>query len=48
MIIAKPVVPDRFWILKQDDEKIGNIQATANGFTVQILDQVENYTLSLL
>jgi hypothetical protein len=43
MIIAKPVVPDQFWILKQDDEKIGNIQATANGFTVKILDQVENY-----
>jgi hypothetical protein len=43
MIIAKPVVPDRFWILKQNDEKVGNIQATANGYTVKILDQVEIY-----
>jgi hypothetical protein len=43
MIIAKPVVPDRFWILKQNDQKIGNIQATPQGFTVQIRDRVENF-----
>lgn len=40
MIIAKPVVPDQYWILKKDDHKIGNIQASPEGYTVKILDQI--------
>jgi len=40
MIIAKPVVPDQYWILKQDNHKIGNIQASPEGYTVKILDQI--------
>jgi hypothetical protein len=40
MIIAKPVVPDQYWILKKDDHKIGNIQAGPDGYTVKILDQI--------
>ena len=43
MIIAKPVVPDQYWILKKDDHKIGNIQAGPDGYTVKILDQIGNF-----
>ena len=35
-IIAKPIVKDQFWILKQDDRKVGNIEATDDGFAVKI------------
>lgn len=43
MIIAKPVVPNQFWILKQDDRKIGNIESGPNGYSVKINNQVETY-----
>ena len=44
MIIAKPVIDKQFWILKQDDQKIGNIQATPDGsYEVKILDYVNKY-----
>jgi hypothetical protein len=36
MIKAKAVVPEQFWILRQDDQKIGNIEATADGYSVSI------------
>jgi hypothetical protein len=40
MIIAKPVVKDKFWILKQDDNKVGNIEASGDGYTVRIKDKI--------
>jgi hypothetical protein len=40
MIIAKPVVKDKFWILKQDDAKVGNIEASSDGYTVRINNSV--------
>jgi len=40
MIIATPIVPNQYWILKQDNTKIGNIQASPEGYTVKILDQI--------
>lgn len=44
MITAKPVVDKQFWILKQDDQKIGNIQVTPDGsYEVKILDCVNRY-----
>ena len=43
MIIAKPVVQNRFWILKKDDEKIGNIEAVDNEFQVRINDQITRF-----
>lgn len=43
MIVAKPVVPNQFWILKQDDRKVGNIEANSDGFSVKIGDQVKSY-----
>lgn len=44
MIKAKPVVPDRYWILKEDDRKIGNIESDGNGFTVKINNQVTTFS----
>lgn len=49
MIQAKPVVPDQFWILTEQDRKIGNIQADQSGYSVKIDDSVTRYkTLDLL
>ena len=36
MIVEKPVIPNQYWILKQDDRKIGNIEAGPDGFQVRI------------
>ncbi len=44
MIVAKPVIPDQYWILKQDDRKIGNIEAAAGGFVVKINNRTEKFT----
>ena len=43
MIIAKPVIDNQYWILKQDNQKIGNIQASADGYVVKIQNQISNY-----
>jgi hypothetical protein len=43
MIVAKPVIDNQYWILKQDDQKIGNIQASADGYVVKIQNQVSSY-----
>jgi hypothetical protein len=42
-IIAKPVIDKKFWILQKDNEKVGNIEATAGGYQVVINNQVEQY-----
>ena len=39
-IIAKPIVKDQFYILTKDNKKIGNIEATGDGFAVKINNQV--------
>ena len=43
MIIAKPVIANQFWILKQNNNKVGNIEAGPHGYTVTIQDHVINY-----
>ncbi len=43
MIIAKPIVPNQFWILRHNDQKIGNIQAADDGFMVCINNHVEKF-----
>jgi hypothetical protein len=40
MIVAKPVVKDKFWILRQDDAKVGNIEAGSDGYTIRLKDSV--------
>jgi hypothetical protein len=36
MIKAKPVIPDQYWILRDDQGKIGNIEADASGYVVSV------------
>lgn len=44
MIIAKPVIDNQFWILQQNDQKVGNITATADGsYEVKILNNSNVY-----
>ena len=42
-IIAKSIVKDQFWILKQNDRKVGNIESTSDGYSVKIDNQVTNF-----
>ena len=42
-IIAKPVIADRYWILKKDNRKIGQIEADAEGIVVKIQNTVQRY-----
>lgn len=49
MIVAKPVVPDQYWILQENNQKIGNIEANPDGFAVRINNDITNYkTLSMI
>lgn len=43
MIIAKPVIDKKFWILQKDNEKVGNIEATGSGFQVTLNNQVQEF-----
>lgn len=43
MILAKPVVDKQYWILNEDDRKVGNIQAVDDGFQVTIKNKTANY-----
>ena len=43
MIIAKPVIPNQFWILKEGETKIGNIEAGDDGFSVKIGNDTQRY-----
>lgn len=43
MLLAKPVIPNQYWILRDDDRKVGNIEATADGLQVKINNQVETF-----
>lgn len=44
MILAKPVVANQFWILKQDNRKVGQLEVAENGnCTIRINDSVAQY-----
>jgi hypothetical protein len=43
MIIAKPVIPNQFWILKDGERKVGNIEIGPSGFAVKIGDSVQSF-----
>ena len=44
MILAKPVVKGQYWILKQDNQKIGQLEVAENGnCTIKIHDSVVQY-----
>lgn len=42
-LIAKPVIDKQFWILQEDNQKVGNIEACAGGYQVKIHDQVAQF-----
>ena len=43
MIVAKPIVEKQYWILKKDNAKVGQIEATGDEYTVKIQGQVTRY-----
>lgn len=43
MIIAKPVIDNKFWILSQGDKKVGNVEATDSGYEVTLNNKVTEY-----
>jgi hypothetical protein len=43
MIKAKPVVANQYWILKQDERKIGNVMADGNGYTLTINNSTSRF-----
>jgi hypothetical protein len=42
-LIALPVVDKQYWILKDNDRKVGNVEACAGGFQVKINNQIAQY-----
>ena len=43
MIIAKPVRDREFWILQEDDRKVGNVEAINGGYVVMLNNTVQQY-----
>lgn len=44
MVTAKPVVKNKFWILKEDNQKIGTVEKNvSNDFTVRMYDQQADF-----
>jgi hypothetical protein len=50
MIVAKPVIKGQFWILQQDEQKIGNVEAVGGGgYQVRIKDSIAQFkTMKML
>ena len=49
MRVAKPVIENEFWIVQQDNRKIGNVEACADGYQVRINNQIAQYkTISMV
>lgn len=42
-LIAKPVVDKQYWIVKQDNQKVGNIQAVTDGYRITINNKTASY-----
>lgn len=42
-LIAKPVIDRKYWILQENDRKVGNVEACDGGFQVKINNQVQQY-----
>ena len=43
MLVAKVVADKQFWILQEDDRKVGNIEAWDGGYQVRINNQVKQF-----
>jgi hypothetical protein len=42
-IVAKPIVDKQFWILQEDNCKVGNVEACEGGFQVKRNNQITQY-----
>ena len=42
-IVAKPIIDKQFWILQEDNRKIGNVEACQDGYQVRINNQVAQF-----
>jgi hypothetical protein len=42
-LIAKPVIDNEFWILQENNRKVGNVEACAGGYQVKINNQVAQF-----
>jgi hypothetical protein len=42
-LVALPVIDKQYWILKENDRKIGNVEACAGGYQVKIHNQVTQF-----
>jgi hypothetical protein len=42
-LIAKPVIDNQFWILQENDRKIGNVEACAGGYQIKINNQTAQF-----
>ena len=42
-LIAKPVIDRKYWILQEDNRKVGNVEACDGGYQVKINNQVQQY-----
>ena len=43
MLVAKVIADKQFWILQEDDRKVGNIEAWNGGYQVRINNQVKQF-----
>jgi hypothetical protein len=42
-LIAKPVIDNEFWILQENNRKVGNVQACAGGYQVRIRNETSQF-----
>jgi hypothetical protein len=48
-LIAKPVIDKQFWILQEDNRKVGNVEARNGGYQVRINNQITQFkTIKML
>ena len=43
MLVAKPAIDKQFWILQENDRKVGNVEACAGGYQVRLNNQVAQF-----
>jgi hypothetical protein len=42
-IVAKPVIDKQFWILQEDNRKVGNVEACDGGYQIKINNQTAQF-----
>jgi hypothetical protein len=48
-LIAKPVIDKQFWILQEDNRKVGNVEARNGGYQVRINNEITQFkTIKML